>query len=153
MLLVDARKLADELIAKHLPERGWYFEFDLARRRFGCTHYGTKQITLSKVLTKLNDEERVRNTILHEIAHVLAGKGNGHNYKWTSKALEIGCDGKRCYDSSMVVTVEPHYEGTCPNCGRKVKRYRRTAIACGRCCNALNHGRYSAEYKLTWARV
>ncbi len=153
MLLTDARKLAEELIEKYLPDTGWYFEFDLARRRFGCTHYGTKQITLSKVLTKLNDEKRVRNTILHEIAHVLVGKGQGHNYKWKHKAIEIGCDGRRQYNHADVITPEPSYRGTCPNCRRVVRRHRRSAIACGQCCRKYNDGRYSINYKLIWAKV
>ena len=149
MKLFEARVLAIQLMDKHgLLDTGWHFEFDNAKRRFGVCKYGMKRIGLSKHLTELNDEARVKNTILHEIAHALVGHKNGHNWVWRSKAIEIGCDGERCYNNREVATPEAKYEAVCVGCGhvhKKHKRPTRTA-SCGKCSG----GRYNETYRLVW---
>lgn len=37
----------------------------------------------------------LKNTILHELAHAIAGHEAGHGPKWKSVAREIGCDAER----------------------------------------------------------
>lgn len=151
MKLNNARKLANEKLNEHgLVAKGWTFEYDNAVRRFGCTHFSTKTITLSKHLVELNEEPRVLNTILHEIAHALAGSGNGHNRYWRNIARNIGCDGNRLYDSSVVAAPKRKYTGTCPNCSRQVQRHRRDKIACGTCCRKFNNNKYDEQYLFTW---
>lgn len=68
----QARALAQELMAFH-GLTGWSFAFDRAKRRAGAAHFDRKQITLSRALTEASDDDAVRDTILHEIAHVLVG--------------------------------------------------------------------------------
>ena len=124
MELIKAQQLAEKLIHKHdLDVKGWRFSFDNARRRFGCCKYRSKQITLSKVLTLLNNEKEVKNTILHEIAHALT-PGHHHDWVWRQKAIEIGCDGSRCYSSKIVATPEPRYVATCVGCGKQHSKNR-----------------------------
>lgn len=152
MILSEARQLATDLMYEHgIPD--WRFEFDKATRRFGCTHYGLKLITLSKALTLLNDEEQVKNTILHEIAHALAPRRSGHDRVWKDIAVSIGCTGDRLYDGSVVKTPPKPFKGTCPKCERVIERRRRDAIACGKCCKAYNNNRYSDEYLFKWERA
>ena len=92
--------------------------------------YNHKSIELSTKLVEINDEERVRLTILHEIAHALT-EGHGHDSVWKAKLLEIGGDGKRCYSSSDTNTIERKrssklYKLECQKCGAdKFGRYRR----------------------------
>lgn len=147
MELVKAQRLAEKLIYKHnLDVKGWTFSFDNARRRFGCCKYRTKKITLSKILTLLNDEGRVKNTILHEIAHALT-PGHHHDWVWRQKAIEIGCDGNRCYNSKIVATPEPRYIATCVGCGKEHKKNRihtNRVSSCGSCSG----GRYNVKFKL-----
>ena len=81
MNLYEAAHLAKELMTRH-GLAGWSFEFDHARRRFGRCDYTHRRITLSKPLTFLNPIEEVRDTLLHEIAHALAGERAGHGAKW-----------------------------------------------------------------------
>lgn len=116
-----------------------------------------KVVELSTKLVEINDEDRVRLTILHEIAHALT-EGHGHDYVWKAKLLEIGGDGKRCYSSSDTNTIERKTSRTllrafCPEHGDRGRFYKRVNRACGSCCNAYNNGRYSEEYKLQFREL
>ena len=129
----------------------WTFKFDNARSRFGCCKHSTKTISLSRILTELNDEENVKDTILHEIAHALAGRKAGHSYRWKMVAENIGCSPSRTYDSEEVVTPRSKYTGICPNCDRKTQRDRRRKnLACGECCRKFNNGLHSKDYIFIW---
>ena len=148
MELSDARALALELMKKHGIER-WYFQFDNAKRRFGCCNYTVQLISLSKQLVLLNTKEKVKDVILHEIAHALVGRGKGHNWVWREMALEIGCDGKRCYSSEDTVIVKGKVEATCPKCGYTYRRHRmpKTQRSCGKCSSV-----FDKEMLLLYAR-
>jgi len=153
MKLQDAKNLAIELMDKHgLLENRWHFQFDNAKRRFGRCSFRLQVISLSKHLVELNDEARVKNTILHEIAHALVGARQGHNHVWRRKAIEIGCDGERCYSSDEVEKPESKYIAECSGCGRTHNRHKMTrglkygSSSCGFCSG----GRYNEKYKLVW---
>ena len=151
MNLLKARLLVRELMEKHsLIDKGWHFDFDNSKKRFGCCDYTYKKITMSKHLTLLNDEAEVKDTILHEIAHAIVGAEHGHNRIWQNMAIRIGCNGNQYYDSSVVVTPPPNYIGYCPNCKKEFKRMRRASnsVSCGSCSG----GRYNEEYKINFKR-
>jgi predicted SprT family Zn-dependent metalloprotease len=125
MEILEAKKEAVLLLAHHgLLDKGWYFEFDNAKRAFGRCYLGQKKITLSKPLTLLNSLEKVTDVILHEIAHALVGSGHGHDAVWVAKALEIGCNGKRCYGDE-VTKPKGKYLAVCCNCGKEYPRYKK----------------------------
>lgn len=145
MQLNEAKKLALNLMDHHgLRAKGWIFEFDRAVKRFGCCHYQTKTISLSQHLVQLNDPAQCTNTILHEIAHALVGSGQGHNRVWQRKAVEIGCNGQRCYSVATVNRPKLPYKLVCPTCGITTHRARKPSqtLACGRCCK----GKYNAKH-------
>jgi predicted SprT family Zn-dependent metalloprotease len=161
MNLAVAERLAKDLIEKHLHTQDstyrWEFKWAKGKRVFGTCRYGRrKEIRLSKYLTELNDEARVTNTILHEIAHALDFLERGysnHDYNWIRIAKSIGCDGKRCYSGDEVVKPKSKYVLVCPteSCDTEIPRHRkpkRDDTACAKCCKAYNNGRYSADYKL-----
>lgn len=144
MDLIVAKNLALRLMTKH-GLHGWRFEFDNARRRFGCCRYYDKTITLSKSITLMNSES-VENTILHEIAHALT-PGHHHGPVWRAKAIEIGCDGKRCY-STEISTPAAKYVAECPKCKHVHTRYKATNKrgSCGSCSG----GRFNEAYLLVF---
>lgn len=149
MKLLDAESLALTLMSKHgLIEKGWTFSFDRAKRRFGVCKYRTKNISLSTALTELNEEEQVKDTILHEIAHALAGSRAGHYAKWRYTAMSIGAKPTRCYGEEVIKPAHK-WLGTCPN-GHETKRMKRMKVACAKCCNEFNHGRFSSDYMFVW---
>ena len=139
MELSDARALTLQLMKEHGIEY-WNFEFDNAKRRFGCCWHPSRYITLSKQLVLLNTEVSVKNVILHEIAHALVGPGNGHNWVWREKALEIGCDGRRCCSIDDIEVVKGKVEATCPKCGYTYRRHRmpKTQRSCGKCSSVFD---------------
>ncbi|WP_372736880.1 SprT-like domain-containing protein, partial [Nocardioides sp.] len=95
MDLRDAFAMAEHLLERHgLTE--WQISFDNAKRRAGVCRFGVKTIGLSAPLTTVHTDDEVRDTILHEIAHALAGPGHGHDAHWRALAQSIGCSGERC---------------------------------------------------------
>jgi len=146
----NAGQLANSLIKAH-NLIDWSFEFDNAVRRFGCCHYNTKTITLSKPLTKLNPASEVKDVILHEIAHALCKRTDYHNHAWQAMAKSIGCNPTRCY-SNNVIKPKPKYITTCKTCGKQGIANRNNKSACGACCRKYNNGKYSNKYKLTYTK-
>lgn len=149
MNLKDAQELALQKMEEHrlLPE--WKFRFDNARRRFGQCSYRHQKITLSRYLVERNPQEEVLETILHEIAHALAGPNTHHGPVWQYMARQVGCAPTRCYDSTKVKTPPAKYIGTCPCCGQKWKRHRRPkkSVWCLRCKVFHN---YDPQYSIRW---
>ncbi|HIQ56884.1 TPA: SprT-like domain-containing protein [Candidatus Gracilibacteria bacterium] len=123
--MFHAEILASELIFLHgLEKQGWVFIFDRAKKRFGMCNYTTKTISLSKYLTAINSEEKVINTILHEIAHALAGYNAGHGKKWKETMINLGQIPSRCYGNE-VITPQLQYTGKCKNykiCKTEIQR-------------------------------
>lgn len=150
MNLRTAQELAQGLMKDHgLEAKGWAFSYDNAVRRFGATHYSTKRITLSRTLTELNTVIHVKDVILHEIAHALVPRGVHHGKTWKRKAAAIGCSATTYY-STAVVKPAKKVTGTCSNCSRVIERNRRDNIACGKCCDKYNGGKYTNLYKIIW---
>jgi|SRR5665213_1460397 len=117
-----AKQMAEELMAQH-GINSWIVVFDNAKTRKGQTRFRRQEISLSAPLTELNPVEQVRNTILHEIAHVLVGSGHGHDDIWRSKAIEIGCNGQTC--TTTVNRVPSKYSLKCTNCNQIFNSYYR----------------------------
>lgn len=141
-------ELARSLMAGH-GLHDWTFTVDFAKRRFGQCRFGRKEISISLPLAKLNTEEQVRDTILHEIAHALAGPKAKHGILWKLRAEAIGATPKRCYGDE-VITPPKVWKGTCPTCSRTIgrDRLRSPRLACGKCCN----GRYDPKHIFIWTK-
>ncbi len=150
MNLDDAQQKAEKLLAIHNLS-DWTFGFDRAKTRLGCCWYGKKMITLSRPLTEINDEEVVTQTILHEIAHVLAGHENKHNRIWKETLIRIGGNGKVRYHTGDIQTSIAKYTITCPQCAIKHKAHKKRMIACKACCQKYNNGRFSRQFLFSFS--
>lgn len=130
----------------------WSFKFDRSLRRFGLCSFGKKTISLSRPLTELNEEPQVTDTILHEIAHVLAGPEAGHGPQWKRVAREIGATPKACYTFENVTHPKTRYYLECPSCGLKYNRVKKPStkksFACTKCCKEKSFGRYDDRFRL-----
>lgn len=140
MNLLEAERESKLLMTAYgLTEKGWRFEWDNAARRFGQCRYSTKTISMSRQLAIQRPRDKVRNTMLHEIAHALT-PGHGHDAVWRAKAISIGCDGKRCSDEP--VSVNYNYAAVCNNGHVAAQYIRRPRTlgkkSCGKCSRSYN---------------
>lgn len=83
-----------------------------------------KRIRLSKHLVAMNPEPVVRDVILHEIAHAIAGIENGHNHVWQAACRKVGAKPQRLADESIRV-VEGRYAIVCTRCQAELARRHR----------------------------
>lgn len=123
MHLEDAEDLALTLMEDHNIGNLWSFDFDNAKQRCGACHHGKRKITLSRHFVQRNSEAKVRDTILHEIAHAKAGAKAGHGRTWQMWAIRLGARPQRC--ATNVDMPEGGIEGVCtPGCTARHTRHR-----------------------------
>lgn len=105
-----------------LKQQGWKFELSRKKNTLGMCHYSTRTIEVSQYW--LEDWEQVNDTLLHEIAHALAGSGQGHNSVWRQYARLVGCRPERCAPPGTKTSAKPNYLVKCTVCNRQWKRFR-----------------------------
>lgn len=151
MNLQDCEALTVELMKQHGIGH-WTFRFDNSKIVFGRCWGRRELITLSKRLVEQNEWDEVRNTVLHEIAHALAGCGHGHDDHWKSVACSVGARPERCYSYDKVARVKADWTATCGVCGHVYHRHtmpRETRmIGCGRCSRT-----FDPRFKLCFTRT
>ncbi|AEV83673.1 hypothetical protein ACWT_2768 [Actinoplanes sp. SE50] len=137
MDLSDARELALRLMAEHRLSR-WRLTFDDAKTRAGVCRPGRREIGLSRPLISLYSPEQVTETVLHEIAHALAGARHGHDEVWRAIAVRIGCSGRRCVPEEAP-RVDGAWEGFCRQ-GHRTTAHRRPVRvrSCRNCSPGFN---------------
>lgn len=76
----------------------WSLKQNKRKTCLAICNYTKKEISISiyYLSGKLCTLKSLRNTILHEIAHALAGKAHKHDLYWKAIAVSIGCDGEVC---------------------------------------------------------
>ncbi len=136
-----ARSMMDEHGLTH-----WSFGFDTATRRLGVCIIGRQRIQLSRTFTRLNPEDKVKQVILHEIAHALSPRNAHHGEQWKKTAIAIGCIDPRPYTSA--ISPPPKFISYCPNghIGFTEKRRLRYVPSCGRCDKRYNP-LFTLQYK------
>lgn len=116
--------VARDLLGKYgLTSQGWTFAWMDKQRRTGECSHREKQIRYSiNYLT--SPAAVIGNTLLHEIAHALAGPGHHHDDHWRSIARSIGCSGDRC-TAGHFDNIEYRYTIRCVRCNTPpIKRNR-----------------------------
>jgi predicted SprT family Zn-dependent metalloprotease len=113
---------------------GWSFALTNAKRRLGACKYRQKRIEIAEYYAVNNPVESVHDTLMHEIAHALAGPKAGHGPKWKEIAVRLGATPRAC-EKSPEVKIEPgDWQATCPACYRTFHRYRRPRVLTGYRC-------------------
>lgn len=123
MNLWEAEKLATDLIKKHLGNT-WSFRWNRRKKAFGLCHYGHNTIELSRILTETETDHAIRQTILHEIAHAIAGYRAGHGPEWKAVARRLGVENPKCKRSATGDT-KLNYKWAIKHNGRVIKGYFR----------------------------
>ena len=127
MEISQAIKLGDELLEKYNLE-GWIIKSDNARVRFGQCRRWQKTISISKTLVELNSEEKVRETILHEIAHALI-TARGHGVEWKTMAMRVGIKPQRAYSEANTITPKATFIYVCQKCDYELGRFQKISYA------------------------
>ncbi len=136
------RAQAEFLINQHLTDAGhvgWTFEFDSAKRRAGLCSYTDKRISVSKYLVTIHSLDETHQVLLHEVAHALSGKREGHSKKWLATAKSIGYRGER-FSGDEIAREQASWVGYCP-AGHEYFRYRKPkgVSSCGICSRAFDN--------------
>lgn len=116
------------LISAGLPD--WSFLWDRAKRRLGSCRYLDRQITLSRHFVTCNrdNEDQIRDTILHEIAHALAWvhhQEKGHGSFWKQFCRELGVLPRASAPAQSVEQPPCKYLVRLKDTGEIVGRYHR----------------------------
>lgn len=140
LTLDQAQQLAKQLMQQHgVIAKGWAFQWSHGKSRLGEASIRKtrdpktrkiktiKTIKLSKHLVAMNPEPIVRDVILHEIAHALAGLKNGHNHIWQEACKRVGAKPQRLADEAVQV-VPGKYSIVCGQCSQELgKRHRQSS--------------------------
>lgn len=136
--LADVRRLGEFLVAEFLgPE--WSFEFDHAKSRAGKCDYTNRRISVSRYLVARNSQTFARDTVIHEVAHGIAGPAAGHGPEWRRVVVELGGDPARTHQGE-VAREFARWQGVCPN-GHEVLRFRRpkrARMSCAQCSRSFD---------------
>lgn len=156
MNLNEAEKMALQILQTEVLH-DWSFRFDRAKKRFGQCNYLKKEISLSRYLVELNTEEKVKDTIIHEVAHAIAGYESGHGKIWKQCVVRMGGVPERCYSPQEVNTPKLKYTVFCESCDLEIQKTRKpkkslfkTAPACKNCCQKYNNGKFSRKFLLQY---
>ena len=87
--LTSIASMARGLMDEHGLD-AWTFAFLEAERRLGDCHFQDRVIRVGRAHALDASEAEIRDTILHEIAHALAGPEARHGPKWKAIARRIG---------------------------------------------------------------
>jgi len=148
---------AEMLAFLHMEDHGlfddlWHFDFEYCKRSLGRCHYSLRKITLSKWYVKLNEEDDVEDTILHEIAHALGfiryGR-EGQGTLWKTICREIGASPERTHKGILEYPNNHYkYSDDCI-CGITHERHR---ISTNRKyhCSKCNQPVFSKKAKAEW---
>ncbi len=145
--LKRVRVWADALIVLHLDPHEWTFAFDNAKTRVGLCSYSRKRISISRYLAAHYHDDDVHQTLLHEVAHALAGPQAAHGGRWRAIAREIGYVGGRTHDGEIATDMAP-WVGLCPS-GHVHHRFRVPSrpLACSRCAR-----HFDRAHLINWHR-
>ena len=86
----------DELFQEHAGLMGWVLvQNNLCVRKAGSTCFNTRKVEMMTLYLKDANEADALDTVLHEVAHCLAGYEAGHGPEWKRVAVAIGCTTER----------------------------------------------------------
>lgn len=133
---------ANENLAKHyLLEDGWTFGWNNRKRAFGLCNHSTREIQLSRFMLECGESvESMKGTIIHEIAHALAGAGAGHGAKWQRIMIQLGQNPSRTR-SAKGAEIKYKWYRMCKSCGQKRGYHRKPkgkTASCGICSPVFN---------------
>lgn len=126
----------------------WSVRWDHAKRRAGCCVHSRREISFSATLARIYPPETMRDVVLHEVAHALAGPRHQHDRHWKRIAAHLGARPRALLPADLP-TPPPAWVGRCPRCGtgKQLHSAPRRVVSCGRCSS-----RFQSDLVLEWTR-
>lgn len=117
------------------------------------------KVELNPRLLELGDDAlgHVRQTLLHELAHLLAhqryGSGiSAHGIEWKQACADMGIPGESATHSLPLPSSKQQkkWRYTCPGCADVIERVRRMrgSSACYTCCKKYHRGQFHSRFQL-----
>ena len=133
MDLRELETIAERELLKH-GLHDWSFGWARTKRRQGACNYQSKRIEIAEYYATHNLPEKVLDTLLHEIAHALAGPKARHGPAWKAVAKKLGAS-PRTYDTCRETVVIPgDWQATCHACNKTHHKYKRPQSLTGYRC-------------------
>lgn len=137
MQIYEAIRIGAESLAKW-ELIGWKVKINnRITRALGRCCYTTKTIELQGRYVKDNTVAQVTDTILHEIAHALAGPRAGHGLEWKRWAVRVGAKPEATVDAASI-TLTRKYQLAFVKDEGKVRKYERLDYFSDRKLNLKN---------------
>ncbi len=146
MDLKELEMIARQELTKH-SLHGWTFGWAKTRRRLGACKYRAKRIEIAEYYARNSPPESVLDTLLHEIAHAIAGPAAGHGPAWKAVAIRIGATPRACENSDDAVVEPGDWQASCPACRKTVHLYRPPRSLNGYRCKCEARSPLTFEYK------
>jgi predicted SprT family Zn-dependent metalloprotease len=145
MDLQELEIIARQELVRH-GLQGWSFGFSNTKRRLGVCKYRTKRIEIAEYYALNSSRESVLDTLLHEIAHAIAGAAARHGPKWKAVAIRLGATPRACENSAEVAMQPGDWQAKCPACNRVIHRYKRPMSLTGYRCGCPAHPPLTFEF-------
>ena len=146
--MLDLGNFANQKMREHgLISKGWSFGWNKRKTAFGVCNFTRKEISLSRFMLECGESnESMQATIMHEIAHAIAGHKAGHGPEWVRVMIDLGQEPNRCREARGAVIKHKWYR-SCKSCDYKRGFHRRPKHR-DTSCPYCSGGRYNPDYKL-----
>ncbi|HQX53854.1 MAG TPA: SprT-like domain-containing protein [Planctomycetaceae bacterium] len=136
MDLRELEAIAESELLKH-GLRDWSFGLAKTKRRQGVCKFRDRRIEIAEYYARHNPPEKVLDTLLHEIAHAIAGPKARHGPAWKAVAEKLGAT-PRAYDTCVETIVMPgDWQATCEACNKTYHKYKRPQRLTGYQCRCV----------------
>ena len=136
----EAQALANQLMKQYLSP-DWHFMWMNTKRSCARCSFRFRLIELNSTYIQFAPDDDIKNSILHEIAHAIAGPAAGHGWAWKIACRQVGCAGDRLARGEHIdnfVMSQAKYVADCP-CGvPHIRNRKATGIyTCSQCKTPL----------------
>ena len=145
MDLRELEAIAERELLKH-GLQDWSFGLAKTKRRQGVCKFHDRRIEIAQYYTRHNSPENVLDTLLHEIAHALAGPKARHGPVWKTIARKLGATPRACDTCLDTVVMPGDWQATCEACKKTYHRYKRPQRLTGYRCRCAARKSLSFQF-------
>ena len=146
MDLQELEAIAERELQKH-GLKHWSFGLAKTKRRQGVCKFHDRRIEIAEYYALHNSPEKVLDTLLHEIAHALAGPKARHGQAWKTIAKRLGATPQACDTCSDTIVMPGDWQATCVVCNKTYHKYKRPKLLNGYRCRCVARKPLTFQFK------